>query len=525
MKMIEKVDTEGKDNKLFGLAALSQSVPPFVWGYILLFISIITLGLVWLCWSLLSLILTVIGIVLSLLVATCIIRYYAKIGFSSLKGLHEATMMSIDRQRANEKLNKERELTSRERETTQKARLTNLILETKVEMLKLKPDMMKYGISQGFNVEYDDLKLSHHLSSLSSIGGPNGVKELGMPAIILPAKSEMIEVARRIDFHKDNLFLALSQSGDVTTTVRKYLHCANDGNTDSGKTSNWRGQMVQFLVSGIGCILLNPNFALVNEDGDDWKPIAKGLERQGDYGLGLPRVTTELQNIGYVLDYMANTEVDRRFALMKQGCFDYEPLYLFIDEWPEIALKCKGANDNLGTLLRRGRAVKLCVSVNSQGFLKEDTDLKGSARENFATAFFLGGSTYSGAKLLDISQKELEDLMKACNEPIGKGVAVLRNNACMPNAEVVRLPYADNDFLYHMLGRDDSYRLPPETVIEASSNSPVNNDLDMVYEACIRLKEEGKKVRVDTVTDVVPFGRTKVSQLMKELAKQGVEIR
>jgi hypothetical protein len=331
----------------------------------------------------------------------------------------------------------------------------------------------------------------------------------------------MIEVARRIQFDRNNIFLALSRQGDVTTTLERYLHCANDGNTGSGKTSNWRGQFVQFIQSGIDCLLLNPNFALINKDGTDWKPLAKALEGQGPYALDLPRVVTRLENIGTVLEYMANVEVDRRFALMREGDFSYKPLYLFIDEWPEIALKCKNANEHLGTLLRRGRAVELCVSVNSQGFLKEDTDLKGSARENFETAFFLGGSTYSGAKLLDISQKSLEEMLTACNEPIGKGVALLRNNLAMPNPEIVRLPLADNEFLYYMLGRDDSYRLPPENMLEFESTI-VNDDMETVYDAYVELQEEGiVKPDYRSVALRAGMGKDKAGKIIKELRSEG----
>jgi hypothetical protein len=507
MNIRENIDV-GKPDKIASLALLAQSAPQLVWTIMIAS----TLGFsaaIWWLWNWLNFIAMVLSLLLLVLAAWKIIDgkiraiisiRRAKLVLSKEEAQVEALKIKNERERA-------------------RADLERYVL----------PRLVETAIANGHNFNYTakgDMQISDWKSNIHAINSPNGtqVQELGMPNIILPAKTEMIEVARRIQFDRNNIFLALSRQGDVTTTLERYLHCANDGNTGSGKTSNWRGQFVQFIQSGIDCLLLNPNFALVNKDGTDWRPLAKALEGQGPYALDLPRVVTRLENIGTVLEYMANVEVDRRFALMREGDFSYKPLYLFIDEWPEIALKCKNANEHLGTLLRRGRAVELCVSVNSQGFLKEDTDLKGSARENFETAFFLGGSTYSGAKLLDISQKSLEEMLTACNEPIGKGVALLRNNLAMPNPEIVRLPLADNEFLYYMLGRDDSYRLPPENILEIES-TVVNDDLDRVYEACMQVKESGEKVTVDKVSNILPFSRGKVGNLMKSLKEQGIEIR
>lgn len=502
MNIRENVQTE--PTKLLGVAAILQSVPlPLVYWTI----TVASIALAFMVWLFVAWLAVIAMAVFWLAVAS--------IAFMTGKGLynnyHDVMRTGYE--------------TRAVREQSRRLFIANETALAKLDMHKQLPQIAQYAINNGKNFEYGGLKISDWKSHVASLQGQQSIHQLSMPNVVLPAKSKMIEVARRHDFSKDNIFLALATSRDITTSLRSYLHCANDGNTDSGKTSNWRGQIVQFLLSGIDCLLLNPNFALVTKDGDDWKPIAKALQSQGSLELNLPRVVTELPNIGYVLDYMANTEIDRRFAMMREGNFDYKPLYLYIDEWPEIALKCKGANDNLGTLLRRGRAVELCVSVNSQGFLKEDTDLKGSARENFATAFFLGGSTYSGAKLLDIKQAELEDMLRVCNEPIGKGVAILRNNASMPNPEIVRLPYADNDFLYYTLGRDDSFRLPPESVVEVEDNSPVNDDLDRVYEACMQLETNGQRVSARAVAEITGYGKDKSNMLINKLKTQGIVLK
>jgi hypothetical protein len=512
MKIREDIITQQKEpDKLIGIAAILQSIPlPFVYWCL----TLGTFGIAFILWVFSAYLALMAKVVFCLAVSSIA----ARIVFFAYNKVHyvrrnNAQTRAIEEESYQTKLNTQRMLVS---------------IETSIAKLRMHQQLPEIGltaVSQGQNFEYGGLKVSDWRSNMHMLGNSEQVKQLAMPAILLPAKSEMIEVARRHDFSRENIFLAQSNEGDVTTSVRGYLHCANDGSTDSGKTSNWRGQLTQFIKADIDCILLNPNFCLTTKDGQDWKPIARALESQGSYELALPRVVTQFANINAVLCWLAKVEIDRRFQMMREGCFDYNPLYAYIDEWPSIATECKEGSEYLKLILQRGRAVEVCVSVNSQGFLKDDTDLKGSARENFATAFFLGGSTYSGAKMLDLSEKTLKEMLEQCQEPIGKGVGFLRNNTSLSNAQIVRLPYADNDFLYHCLGKADSYKLPPENIVESPINQDSTDDLDRVYEACMQLKEEGKRVNVNAVTELVPFGRTKVSLLMKELTNQGSEIR
>ena len=110
--------------------------------------------------------------------------------------------------------------------------------------------------------------------------------------------------------------------------------------------------------------------------------------------------------------------------------------------------------------MQRGRAVEVCVSTCAQGFLLSDTSLVGSARENFNTAYHMGGSARSASVLLDMPVAEVNKLRKGEDvPPLGKGVALLRNNEACPNAELVRLPYADNDFAYYLLGRANDWSM------------------------------------------------------------------
>jgi len=106
--------------------------------------------------------------------------------------------------------------------------------------------------------------------------------------------------------------------------------------------------------------------------------------------------------------------------------------------------------------------------------------------------------------------------MLASGPALGKGVAVLHSPVACPKSEMVRLPYADNEFTYYVLGHADSYQMPEELVQRLDLEEDTR-DLDIVYGAIESLRGTGEKVTVNSVTALVPFGRTKVSELMKKL--------
>jgi hypothetical protein len=240
------------------------------------------------------------------------------------------------------------------------------------------------------------------------------------------------------------------------------MHVCHDAPTGQGKTSQAYGEMVDLLKMGVRVILVNPHFAPVDKKGRDWRPIAKAIEAQGRLQLAPTTSCTGLlrryEVIAKLLKWVSEVELDRRFKLQEQGNFDWPYVYLFVDEWPAIVRRHPEAAEHMIDILQRGRAVEVCVNVSAQGFLSEDVKLVGSARENFNTAYHMGGSVHSASKMLDMTVKDLNAVFREVE--LGQGIAMLRNNKVMPKAELVRLPYADNDYAYYMLGRADDWQLP-----------------------------------------------------------------
>ena len=393
--------------------------------------------------------------------------------------------------------------------------LTNNLIEAKIREREIVPNLLQTALQTGLNIEYEGMKITNYLSNLHTLSeGRQNNLMIEAPNVLLPPKTEMVEVARRQDFSIDNIFLGIGPGNeDITIPLAAYVHGANDGSTGKGKTANGKGQIIQFLKAGIDCYVLNPHFALMTKNGDDWRPIAASLASQPTIDNGLPRVITNFVNIERLLEWTATKEIDRRFSMMRQGDYGFSPLYLFIDELPAIVSNCKSATDHLRTILQRGRAVECCVVINSQGFLNEDTEFKGSSRTNFDTAFFLGGSTYSGSKLLGMQEALLKEQVTKLMEPLGKGVAFLRNNTLMNEATIVRLPLVTNEFMYYVLGHHDEYILPVEMTFTQNEVT----EADIIIEARDLLIERGDLPSLRNIAKATGFGKDKVGKLLKTI--------
>lgn len=318
------------------------------------------------------------------------------------------------------------------------------------------------------------------------LSGPAGqqITPADVPAIAaplqLPGPVSMIEVMRHWDLTPEHLFLALGKGNkSLACSIEEFMHVAHDGPTGSGKTWQWKSELIMLLKADILCFLANPHFAPVTRKGEDWRPIGRALEAQELPGQ-LPGLLYTFEQIRDFLRWLSEVEIDRRFDLQRAGHFTYMPLYGFIDEWAAQVSKYPVCGEYMQDIIRRGRAVDVCVSTNSQGFLIADIGMSGASRENFQTAYHLGGSVSSAAALLDMRQQDITKLLAAEQVALGKGVALLRNNAVSDPAQLVRLPLADNEYVYHMLGRADNWRLPEHRIVsEVVSSDPGQDEIDM----------------------------------------------
>ena len=121
------------------------------------------------------------------------------------------------------------------------------------------------------------------------------------------------------------------------------------------------------------------------------------------------------------------------------------PLFLAYDELPVIVDTVKDAPERLGRILREGRKVQILTVGASQEFLVKTIGGSSGARDQYRTAYYVGGDRTSASALLDLPARTIDD------GPLGHGVALLRSKAT-PAARLVRVPLASNQGIAQMLG-------------------------------------------------------------------------
>ena len=136
-----------------------------------------------------------------------------------------------------------------------------------------------------------------------------------------------------------------------------------------------------------------------------------------------------------------------------------EELTALIKAYPKVA-------DDIVRIVALGRELRVNLFTAAQNFLVRDINMSGGARENFITAYFLGGDMRSGSQILDMSLKELDGFLRANNIELGRGIGMLRNEFVQPEAALVSLGTASNEAVYYLLGRADGFTLPDLTTDE-----------------------------------------------------------
>lgn len=202
-------------------------------------------------------------------------------------------------------------------------------------------------------------------------------------------------------------------------------------------------------------VLADLKYADVTESGEDWRPIAARLFSQPPLQIAerwyLPNVVRKERQIATLLHWMAYPEMQRRLEMRARRDFSYPTLDVFLEELVALTLAYPSVSKDLVRIISLGRELRLNL---------------------FTTAYFLGGDEVSAAALLDISRKELSELLRASNVVLGQEIGMMRNNYVLPQAALVRLGYSSNAAIYHLLGAADDFELPRQDLTQRSYSVP-----------------------------------------------------
>ncbi len=316
-----------------------------------------------------------------------------------------------------------------------------------------------------------NLPAGTRITALPSYNAASRQQQAQLPAASpspeLPGHYDLLQVYKNHDITPDSLFLGKGAGDEYFfINANDLCHGAFSAMTGGGKTIVERGIISQLLCIGHKVILADLKFALVTESGLDYRPLAKKMLSQEqlmiDGSRALPCLLRREDEIARLLHWLAYDEMERRIDMRVNGNFSYETLDVFLEELIALISSHPEAVADITRIIALGRELRLNLFTAAQNFLVKDTRLSGGARENFQTAYFLGGDDYSGALLLDMQKKALTDFLRERNIVLGKGIGMLRNNVRVPQATLVRLGFASNESVYYLHGRADNFTLLPE---------------------------------------------------------------
>lgn len=273
-------------------------------------------------------------------------------------------------------------------------------------------------------------------------------KQLAAAAPTAPDPVDLVDIMRPAG---KKVTIAFSSQGPVLVDLSRGEHLWLGGPTGKGKTTELR-----FLLAQIAPIaetyLLSPHYApikaLSNGTLQDWRPIQSYL---ADYPA---RTAAELERrLKWAL-----TEMDRRYLAEEHGDYSWRftPIYIAIDEWPEIVARYPGASDDIGAILRRGRHVGVCVINTSQSALVKVNGGSSSDRNQYGVVVNFGLSTTEAnamrANIVNVPSTDLGN----------QGLVICRAGDVEPT--LARVPWVSNAGLYAWMFTPD----------EPISDSPVN---------------------------------------------------
>lgn len=270
---------------------------------------------------------------------------------------------------------------------------------------------------------------------------PGDTRNDSTPApLALPGLTDAVQIGHTPS--ASSVLLGLGADASPVTVPLKHLwHIGMAGPTGTGKSNIARLVLPQILTLGAQVAIADPKWTPFDrESGEDWRPIAQRLHLEA---------AAKAAAIKDVLQWHVD-ELDQRLERRNAGERAGGPLFLYLDEVTTITADVKDAERHMARLTRLGRGVGIYLLTAAHNFLVKNG--MGDTRDQIRTAFYLGGDKTTGAVLLDMPQREINE------SQLDVGVAYLRSFATRP-AEIIRVPYASNDYIYDLLPSADTTQI------------------------------------------------------------------
>src|SRR5438094_6078027 len=272
----------------------------------------------------------------------------------------------------------------------------------------------------------------------------------------IPAQFTLDEVLDAVEAVNKRGYVYFGRNANneaIAIHLSDMYHVFDVSSSGKGKSNRFRLAMMQ-MVNTCETYFINPLANNVKPVKDErcvevWKPIFDRLANKR------PMKTAE--DIQYIMTALVN-KIQERKDQEAAGDFSFqdEPIFVFVDELPEIFDLCPEAVKLLDKIGRTGRQFFVFTWVASQSASVEDTGQSTATQAQYKTRIYGGGDRSSSNRLMKGSvPAEYEGLLQTQ----GAGLTLMLADG-FDKSQFVRAPLVSNEALFEYFG------LPPFNLAE-----------------------------------------------------------
>lgn len=267
----------------------------------------------------------------------------------------------------------------------------------------------------------------------------------GIPALF--KLDAVLDAVNQVNEH-GSVYFGQSAAGQVALPLNQMYHVLDVSSSGKGKSNRFRLAMMQ-LVGNCEVYFINPFANDVKAVTDErkievWKPIFDRLAngRPIKEGSEILQLMTALVN-----------EIENREKRESRGDFawQYEPIFVFIDELPEVFARCPEAVKLLDKIGRTGRQFCVFSWVATQTAAVSEIGQSTAAQANYKTRIYGGGDRNSSGRMMKGAIPMEDETMLQTQ---GAGLTLMLADG-FARREFVRAPLVTNEALFAFFG------LPP----------------------------------------------------------------
>lgn len=245
-----------------------------------------------------------------------------------------------------------------------------------------------------------------------------------------------------------DVYFGDSEQGAVMLLLKKMYHVFDVTASGNGKSNRFRLAMMQ-LVNHCEVYFVNPLANSIKAVEDDrkievWKPIFDRLAN------GKP--VKEASEIRAIMNALLK-QIQTRKEQERNDDFSWldRPIFVFVDELPEIFALCPEAVEILDRIVRTGRQFCVFCWVASQSASVEDIGQSTATQAQYKTRIYGGGDRNSSGRMMKGPVPMTDEQALQTN---GAGLTLMLADG-IPSATFVRAPLVTNEALFEYFG------LPP----------------------------------------------------------------